>query len=198
MQASDTGTDGGESAEAESVAGDPQRDLSVLFAEVGARMEDRAAHLYDHTTAAVDAYVRIHGKHPELRELAHGAVATVIPRVLLDAAEARILMRDDPAAPELERDYGFFLGELSALAMVCASASPESGCEGESIVPDPRDEYAADYHAVCEELGALIAAAAIARPVWRLLRQSYAAARRRPPARRTPRPPLADDREYYL
>lgn len=167
--------------------------LTTVFLEVEARTARALDELdADHTRAAFDAYCAVSG---EMEPVARGAMATLVPHVARDAAAARGAMRDDPAAPGLARQYEFLLAELSSLATVFSSLDPATGA-----APDPADEHAAEYRAVCDEIRELIAASRHAEPVWELLRQSraaHAAARGRPPPRQAPRGPLADDREYY-
>jgi len=171
-------------------AADP---LAVLFAEAEARAGTPLEALaMDHTQAAFDAYCVISARHGEVEPAARGAMALIVPRVLRDAAAAREAMRDDPAAPGLEDAYRYLLRELGDLATVFVTTNAES-----HRTPDPYDEHAGAYRTISAEINAFMAAGQAAQPVWGILRRSRAAARGRPPPRRPPQAPLADDREYY-
>jgi len=131
---------------------------------------------------AADACFRVpEGAEPAAR----GIVALLVPRFLSLAAETRMAMLDDPAAPGLAQAYCATLAALGDLATVF-------------VAPD--GELAGVYCAVCTEIRELMAASAQAQPVWDLVRQSraiYAASRARPPPRAQLAAPLADDAEYY-
>jgi hypothetical protein len=166
--------------------------LTALFDAVELRAGCRGGPA-DCTRQAVGALGRAADSFPELVPVARLAIAPLSARVRADAAEVLAGVRGDPAAPGLEVAYACVVSELSKLATAFTSAA---GAAGARVVPDPADEHADEYTAVCVLIRDLMAAAAPAQPVWRLLRASRAAARARPPGRRQGAP-LADDREYY-
>lgn len=172
--------------------------VDVLLIAIAAEVEARAATpvtdlCSDHTVAALELYCQVGHRCPGLDGAARDIMQPLAPRVLRDAATARDLMRGDPATPGLEAQYYFLLSELSNLATIFVTTNPET-----HETPDPRDDHAPLYESVCEEIREIMAASQLARPAWRLVRLSYAAARCRPPPRRPPRSALADNNEYYF
>jgi hypothetical protein len=157
-------------------------------ARAGAPIADQEA---GRTAAAMELYCAIASHHDGIEPAAREIMTTLAAQVLADAAVARVLMRDDPSAAGLEATYRTLLSELSTLATVFGSVDPAGAS------PDPGDEHAELYTAVCAELAAIMRESAAARPAWRFIRLSYAEARRAPPPRRRPRTPLADNQEYY-
>ncbi len=162
--------------------------LETLFAAAAARAAaplDAAGP--DHVRAAIDAAGELSSLDEATADaLARDAFAPVLPRLALDAAALAEAMRDDPARPGLERDYLRLLDELGRIAAVYVGPGPDEGAE---------------YREVCGAIAALRAASLGARPAWEALWRSGAAvfaARGRPPPRRPPQTPRADDREYYI
>jgi hypothetical protein len=141
----------------------------------------------------MDAFCDIAAHRPADLPTARMAMAPLGRRIRDDAAEVLAAIHDDPAAPSLEQRYLASLSELNSSAAAFMSVDLES-----KKVPDPADEYAGEYHAICAVTEALLAAAPAARPTWRLVKSSFAAAKARPPERRRPKKPPADDREYYM
>lgn len=137
-----------------------------------------AAEADNHTAMAVEIYGALAAGRPGLEAAARDALAPLLGRALGDAAAARAQADRDPLAPGLEAEHYALLAELSALAALYAGD-------------------AAAHAALSREIGEVMQSASQAAPAWRLLRASYAAARRAPPPRRPPRAPLADDAEYY-
>ena len=170
----------------------PDDPLAVLFAAAELRAGCREL-TDDHTRRAMDAFCTVAAHYPDMEPVARMAMAPLSARVRADAAEVLAAMRDDPAAPLLELAYSFIMTELSTLATVYVTMDVKT-----RATPDPADEYAGEYRAVCVLIEALMAASVGARPVWRLIRSSRAIARARPPPRRRPKTPLADNREYYM
>lgn len=173
--------------------GEPPDDpLAILFAAAELRVGCREL-TEDHTRRAMDAFCTVAAHYPDMEPVARMAMAPLSARVRADAAEILAAVRDDPAAPSLERAYASVMSELSTLATVYVTTDVKT-----RTTPDPADEYADEYRAVCALIKVLMVASVGAQPTWRLLRSSRAIARARPPPRRRPRTPLADDREYYI
>jgi hypothetical protein len=140
------------------------------------------------------AYQGIYCSAPDAEPAARAMMAPLIDRSCSDLEMVRGVIRDDPAAPHAEAACRFLLWELGWLAAVYSSASPGPDRE----IPDPRDEYAADYARIAVAIRELLGLMDAQQPLWRFLRESRAAARARPPRRPRPRRPMADDREYYF
>jgi len=136
-------------------------------------------------------YAEVCRAAPAAEPAARAMIAPLVDRASADLAAIRAAVRDDPAAPGLEAACLYLLGEMGWLATVYA------GPPGGRRAPDP-DEYSAEYARVCAGIQALLGLMGGQRDLWRFFRESRAAFRARPPPRRRPRRPMADDAEYYF
>lgn len=169
--------------------------LAELFEAVSARSKEGLLECLAGggcPASAGSQYPEIRLLAPDSEPAARAVMAPLVDRACADLAAVRAAARDDPAAPEIEAACHYLLRELSWLAAVYITVSADGR------TPDPGDEYSAEYSRTGASIRELLELMGAQRDLWRFFRESRAASRARPPPRRRPRRPLADDREYYF
>jgi hypothetical protein len=129
----------------------------------------------------MDAYVTVYRSLGDAEAAVHVTIEGVVPAVVSDARELCRDIRDDPAMPNLEAYYETSVDELSQLATLLSESE--------------------EHPRICSTIATLMDVSWSAKEVWLMLRRMKTAAiiaRGRPPPRRKPKKPLADDKEYYI